>query len=266
MPETTVDPSIPLTAQSTWLSTLRNPYVNLPGVQATAEVAARHPSFLTDLALFVCNFGSRAGYTQKTLETLRRNVFLLRPPLTEEQYKQAYKALEQLGEDYEEAISRPTTAMGGARRLPSDFTSAISEAIVANALLRSGRALGEMVSDCHFRIGDGEQSATNIDIVWWRGGINRFDMYECKHGPHRLLEPWACRSYEGNHSAWEKSQLCLMLSVHGALTRAQWEVRTCCVTLRQREAIRDSIDWLGTPPELSVYCQEDLGYSFPPAV
>jgi hypothetical protein len=264
MPELTLEPTLPVTVESAWRPELRNPYVELPSVKATATLAGKHSVFLTHLSLFVCSAGIRQGYSAATTSKLRSS--LLRLPMAYEDVKKAEKALENLATDYEQKMNSPGLDAMRRQNLATDFTSAISEAIAIRFLLRSPRQPQELVSDAHFRIGDGDQSASNIDVAWWRQSRCRADLYECKHSPRRLLDSWATRDYPGNQIGWKRSQLFLMLSVYAALTHVKWGVCLCCITLRQREAVEDSLAILGCPQELTVYCQEDLGAGFPPPI
>lgn len=265
MTQVTIEDTIPVTVESTWLPDLRNPYVTLPGIQATAMLAGRLPSFLTHLALFVCNTGKARGYDRSIMSLALRSVPIL-PDLAYKDCEKIENALQRLSQEYETQLARPDLPDQKRRNLANDFTAAISEAIVIRFLLRSDRMQKELVSDGHFRVAGGDASKCNIDITWYRRSRRRADLYECKHGPQRLVNPWSTRDYPGNALNWEKSQLNLMLTVRQVLHGAGWTVCLCCATLRQRAAIMDALDYLGCPPELMIFAQEDLGKGFPPQI
>ncbi len=265
MSEIVLEPMIPVTVESTWLPDLRNPYVEIPGVRVTARLASQYPVFFTHLAMFICNSAKKQGYSRAIIERAKRFVPRL-PGLGYHDVAHIERALDQLAEDYERQLARKDLSDSKRRNLPNDFTAAISEALVARYLLKSGRQASELVSDGHFRIGDKARSSSNVDIVWHRIGRSRLDLYECKHGPQRLLNPWTTKDHPGNQVNWKNSQLCLMLSVRDALTAVKWSVYLCCVTLRQRNAVEDALALLGCPPEMTVFAQEDFGTAFPPAI
>ena len=265
MPETTLETTIPVTIESTWQRELCNPYVDLTSVRAIARLAGMHKSFFTRLAIFVCNIGKKKGYQRTTVGLVKNSVHAL-PGVGYHDAKRLATALDLLAGDYENQLAHGDMDESNRRELPNVFTAAISEAIVARFLLKSGRQQHELVADGHFRIGDRKQSASNIDITWHRINRQRADLYECKNDPQWLLKPWQNKDNQGCHREWEKSQLNLMLSVREALLTVNWGVRLCCITLRQRDAIQDSLEVFGSPSELEIYAQEDFGASFPPPI
>ena len=262
-----VDKSIPLSVERATARGTSIPYAGLGSVQALADLIIAHQAVLRAVASFAANNGRLMGYSRENLSNLRARVMALFTYLPNGVAKKTIGTLDGVATDYTAILDDPPIPPEAKANLAGDFTAGISEAVVYKLLVNNGRLAQDVVLDTMFFQGEKKLTACNVDFFSTLRRQKVAELYECKNQPRRLLERYDTRNVAGNEPDWKREKLYLMLTVHELLTTAKWRVHLGCVTFRTRSAIQDALSPFGTPPaELTIYCQEDLGTTFPPSL
>lgn len=262
MPKTVIEASIRLSIESAWELSATNPYTSLPSVMTLAKIAVRNAEALDSLGGFVSFDGKELGYG---LAQVRPLFQLLLPRLPADEGRAACECLERISDSYEEACQHcDAEEKAHINRL---FTAAVSEAIVHELLIRSGRPENEIAQDVHFALGTEPLTPCNIDHVWVVPASRQIELYECKNYPADLFDFYSVREDPSYTGKWQEEKLYLMLEVRRLLHARDWYTHAGCITLRSRHTTERALRRRPLPPddELTVYFLEDLtGGSFPP--
>lgn len=240
-----------------------SPYRTLPAIQRLAEIAARHPMVLNEIASFVVHEGMVVGYYHKSLDPLRRQSLRLLP---REPAKRAFDLLNGIADEFRSVL--PEGSPGDrVRELGKKFSAGITEAILDAFLRNSNRSWEDVTCDARIYIGAPPVAVngSNIDAVWADAVGRAAEAYECKNDPMWLLKKWATRSYPGNEAVWRKSKLFMMFRFKDVLESASWNVLLACFTLRTVHRVQNSRQYqtVGWPQEVTLCCLEDILAVFP---
>ena len=263
MARTLVDNKSHLFVEPSRVPGTRNPYAELPCVAKIAAIAVSDRRILDVLAGFVVTGGRRFGYGKKETVGLRARTLALHLP--QERAGAAVTALLALSETFTGFLNGGDLDSDRRNRLATDFTGAISEAIVFQLLIRSGRARETIVRDASFFDGQAPiASRRNVDFFCSLPPSKWAELYECETDLKWLLGRYASRDAIGNKRDWEKSQLFLMLRVQEILTGLSWDVQLGCVTLHGQAAVNQDLRIMKCPSQLAIHPREALGTTFPP--
>jgi len=228
-------------------------------------VAVSSPVILRTISSFVAHEGKKRGYSKDATQPVRARVLSVAPiPLGQ----RTVNALEEVTTDYMHALSIATPSEADEAKPANLFSSAICEAIVFRFLEDSGRTSDALTEDAHVYFGEVDRPhPKNIDFIWALPDKKRAEAYECKTDPGWLLRRYYTREAPGNLAEWRKEKLFLMLELHRLLQAESWYIHLGCVTLLSRHLVEVKLEAYGSgPPELDIYCREDLGDGFPPAM
>ncbi len=260
-----LDKSIPVSLESARIPGTFNEYASLPFVKKLAEVSLSSTMVFDAVTGFIVKEAKGLGYANEQLGTFRNKLLHCRPL---EAAKEAIRLFEELSCRYTADLTDPNTSDEQKKKLRDLVSAGIIEAIINKCLEDSGRRSSDVTKDARVYTENPTEplNKCNIDFVWAAIQQKAANIYEFKNHPGWLFGKYGTRDDPGNVVAWKKSKLWLMLELYALLVGAGWSVDAGCVTLRKRETLKSMIASHIMPKEVTLYCREDIGNSFPPSL